>query len=682
MISKLYYIIEKNMLILFRSRGFVVGIVLAPLIIMILMGSVFSSDDINSIKIGVVDNSPDEVSSSLLANIDKSIFGLVDFNTIDECSESIVKYDTHVCVLFDENFKLSGKKKNTLYMYADYSKISLVWQIVSATTSSLTNTSQQESMNLVDSLLEQINYYDNKIDENSDKISLIVSDVEEVELKLSNSSRKLDNLNFADDTTVLDNVLALSEEIDSFRDKVQYMSDEQDLSGETIDNFSGTISESKGNLAEFESKFKNMRGDMTREKNDCAELRSYTLQKYGQYNCDNYDLTDVEHESDRVQTLYIECKAVKSDMASNLQTISEPIQACYIISMTSEMADEKITYIDQQIIELDSMIETTVEMQGDLDESIANIGDIKTSMDETSSELKKMDARLDKTKENLVDIENDVNTLTTSRTSEINSLKDELLSDIRSAVYSINLNKNDLGSIVDTFDEFKTSVDYKNLSAEAVVTPLDVVVRPVVKKKSSFDYISPILLAIMIAFSAVLIGALISIHEKLSNSIKRNLICPTSDWLFIFGTYLTNLIVLFVEMGIFMLVLLYFGAYAATNVMSLIIALFVVGSAFILIGMIIASFFNTEQSTIFAALSFLILIIFFSEVFVPMEKISPGLKIISVYNPLNLAISVFRKVVLFGFDVSSASIPLVTLAIFSILCFVNIYVLNVANARK
>jgi len=421
---------------------------------------------------------------------------------------------------------------------------------------------------------------------------------------------------------------------------------------------------------------------MASEKSDCIELRSYTIQKYAQYNCGIYDLSNVSHESDTIQSIYLQCKAVKDDLPVNLQAISDPLQRCYVIDVTSEMADEKVTYLDEQIIELDSMIETTVEMQAELEESTKNLDSLRASMTAATGELDDIDANLNLTKKNLVDIENDANALTLSESNKIHKLRDDMSSDLENIVYSINVNRNDLSSIIDSLSEFEGLDEYGNLSAEALVTPLDIVIRPVTKDKSSFDYISPFLLAIMLAFSAVLIAALISIREKLSNTMNRNLICPTSDWLFIFGTYLTNLIVLFVQMSIFMLVLFYFGVYTALNPMSLAIALFVVGSAFILCGMFIASCFGTEQSTFFAALSFLITIVFFSELIIPLEKISSGLQFVSLYNPLNLAITVFRKLVLFGFDIFSVSVPILQLAVFSVSCFVGVYMLNVVNRKR
>ncbi len=682
MISKLYYIVMKNMLVLSRSKGFMVGIVLAPLVITAIMGSVFSSDSMSSINIGVVDDSFDKVSKDLLLDTDDSKCRFKTFNAIDDCIDSILRSDTHACILFDETFSTGAEKKNKIYVYADHSRIHLVWGVINTATESLGNNSYNESIDLIDKLLNQIDDYEKKIDRNSDKIGLIVSDVGSLESRLSNSSEKLDDLDIEDNSTISDAIHTLSDDIDSFRDKIHSLSAEQDLNSDIAENFSVLIHENKNKLAEFESKFRGTREDMVKERSDCIELRSYTLEEYAQYNCDLYDLTGVSYESDTVQSVYLQCKAVKDDISVNLQTISDPLQCCYIIDITSDMADEKVVYLDDQIIELDSMIETTVEMQTGLEQSTKDLDSLKASMTAATDELDDIDTSLKQTKKNLADIESDANALTLSESNKIRKLRDEMTSDLESIVYSINVNRNDLSSIIDSLSEFEELSDYGNLSAEALVTPLDIVIKPVTKDKSSFDYISPFLLTIMIAFSAVLIAALISIHEKLSNTMNMNIICPTSDWLFIFGTYMTNLIVLFAQMSIFMLVLFYYGVYAALNPMSLVIALFVVGSAFILCGMFIASCFGTEQSTFFAALSFLIVTVFFSELIIPLEKISSGLQFISLYNPMNLAITIFRKLVLFGFDISSVSVPIYQLAALSGLCFVGVYVLNVVNRKR
>ena len=125
---------------------------------------------------------------------------------------------------------------------------------------------------------------------------------------------------------------------------------------------------------------------------------------------------------------------------------------------------------------------------------------------------------------------------------------------------------------------------------------------------------------------------------------------PTRNITFILSTYLTCLAILLIQFS-----LIFVGAkyMLKIDIMSMIgplfITLLITLLAFVSIGMFIGYLFRSDETVIFASMIFSALLMFFSNIILPLENISPELVRFFRFNPLVIANLAFKKMILFGF---------------------------------
>lgn len=96
MIKALFNEFVKNIKIMFRNITALSLLIIAPLIIILLIGYAFSGEELNHIKIGIIgDNSLDL--SGLTSNLSSAEF--IDFSSIDDCIANLKLQEMHLCIV-------------------------------------------------------------------------------------------------------------------------------------------------------------------------------------------------------------------------------------------------------------------------------------------------------------------------------------------------------------------------------------------------------------------------------------------------------------------------------------------------------------------------------------------------------------------------------------------------------
>ena len=71
--------------------------------------------------------------------------------------------------------------------------------------------------------------------------------------------------------------------------------------------------------------------------------------------------------------------------------------------------------------------------------------------------------------------------------------------------------------------------------------PIKTNIEPIVAEKTHLSNMFPTLVILIIMFIGLLLASTLVVREKTSASYFRNFITPTSDGMFMFGDYLTNM---------------------------------------------------------------------------------------------------------------------------------------------
>ena len=149
-------------------------------------------------------------------------------------------------------------------------------------------------------------------------------------------------------------------------------------------------------------------------------------------------------------------------------------------------------------------------------------------------------------------------------------------------------------------------------------------------------------------FIGLLLSSSVVIRERRGSAYFRNFLTPTNDTLFIIGHFLTNFLIISLQMLIILGVSFYFFKEALLNVLiNLIGALALIIAMFVLLGMFLGYIFKSEETGALASISLGSIFLFLSNTVLPLEYLPSFMTKVGQYNPFVLSESLIRKITLF-----------------------------------
>ena len=145
-------LLKKNFKLLWKSKLFVLTILIAPLVMAILLGLAFNNTDIYSIDIGIYTSKYDEFKNQIVYKLSEN-FNVLKFNHEDSCLRAIKDYTVHVCIVLPEAITLNNNEISEIIFYVDNTRVNLVWMILDSLSNILERSSSEMSMDLTNDLL-------------------------------------------------------------------------------------------------------------------------------------------------------------------------------------------------------------------------------------------------------------------------------------------------------------------------------------------------------------------------------------------------------------------------------------------------------------------------------------------------------------------------------------------------
>lgn len=261
-----------------------------------------------------------------------------------------------------------------------------------------------------------------------------------------------------------------------------------------------------------------------------------------------------------------------------------------------------------------------------------------------------------------------------TRESSLNNL-DSLGGLLKEGSEDLNLLRTTLDSLIAGIEGVEVT------DVEKIVAPVTTNVEPVAAKRTHLGYQFPTFVILIVMFSGLLLAVTVTIREKLSKAFFRNFIVPTSDFLFMFGSYFTNILIVAVQLGILFVVGAYFLPELRGVIFPMIIVLLLVSTVFVLMGMFIGFVFKSEETATLGAISVGSILLFFSNAILPIETLPAGIRDIAKFNPFVLSVSILKRIMLFGANFTS-SFKSISIEVYMLLCFVLIFFVLAFVARE
>ena len=112
------------------------------------------------------------------------------------------------------------------------------------------------------------------------------------------------------------------------------------------------------------------------------------------------------------------------------------------------------------------------------------------------------------------------------------------------------------------------------------------------------------------------------------------------------------------------------------------IALIVISSVFIFIGMFIGHLFRSGETSLLAAIGIAFFMLFFSNTILPIESLPSYIANIVKFNPFIIAESIVKQVILFGANLATIAEPLYFLIGGAVLFFVLTFISRELTRRS
>ena len=300
-----------------------------------------------------------------------------------------------------------------------------------------------------------------------------------------------------------------------------------------------------------------------------------------------------------------------------------------------------------------------------------------------SSEKKTLNTKLSSVNTYLLNIYNkleDPNNVTQSDYNKILSQVNEIDSKLSQVKTVIEQNTNSMSVLLsdsaDKLNALQTSLDKIQESIEkievtnatTIVTPVSTNVKPIISEKTYITYLFPSLIVLVVMFISILLATTLVMMEKHSPAFFRNFITPTRNITFFLSAYFTNLIIVFIQLVIIMVISAFFFKTLILSTLPItILILFVITTLFTFIGMLIGQIFVSEETGILAAVSLSSIFLFLSNIILPIESMPDYVKEIAKYNPFVLAETLLRKSILFQATFDKIKIELGIIIIYIII---------------
>ena len=322
---KLTSIIKKNFKLLIRSKTSAFTVLVGPLLIILLVGLVFSGKTSYDLSIGYYTPMHNNLTASFIGALEQGHYYIQEFDSEQDCIKKIEQGVIHTCIIFPRNFQISNEQSNELRFSVDNSRMNLVYKVIDSVSGLLEVESKELSYSLTQVLLSRINTTLKSIDadlllmeETNPKLNLLAVDLQKA--LIDSKAMKFDMR----DVSVLGldkGIESLSETILEVKEKnLELLNDTWDYIEILIDDYDYW---DENESAEVEADFEELRNETDILYNKTADEVQELIDDVEAFSS---SLSELEKDLNRSQRLN---KAVQAKIGSAKNNLAD-IQSSFI----------------------------------------------------------------------------------------------------------------------------------------------------------------------------------------------------------------------------------------------------------------------------------------------------------------------------------------------------------------
>ncbi len=601
-------VIKKDLKIYIRHRKTVLLIFLTPILIMILIGSMFTGgtdQGLKDIRLGVGGGS--QLGEEIIQELnDSQMFLITMENTTDPAviEEGVRsgKYSAGIFIPMDET--------HAMKLYIDNSRVLIAPVISTVFMTTTEKMSYELTLGFLSRLWEELAQMQAKLDPLQEGVIAINSSI----ISLNSSTQEvifaLDELN----------ATSLNTSVDEMKQTLQQM--KVDLNQTAAD-----INESRLEIRQLDENVSSIY-------NDAALLRDEL-----KVVVDDIDATDtalLDLQTGLHQTYDLTCTVDPSQ--PQCITLSGTIQQ---IQNTRSLLQEHTAPVISLYNSLDNVAQTSAQLHYKLNLTDARLQEMQVSIDNYTLEISNIN-------ENIADIKNVVTTLEDVKDQSANT--SQQLENLSTGM------ANSTALLVSEIERTKGVInEVTTKSPTTIAAPVTMEMEKVFEDKSQLDFLIPGIISIVLMFISFMLASITIIQERTQKTLVRTLLTPLSLGEFIFAKTFALILIALLQ-GIIMIIvafLLYGVLIPVSQWGALFLVILVYSASFIGIGMALATLADSENTAMLMSLVLSIPMLFLCGMFFPFETMPPLMAWLGNVLPITMGIRALDAVLIYqqGFDV-------------------------------
>lgn len=356
-------------------------------------------------------------------------------------------------------------------------------------------------------------------------------------------------------------------------------------------------------------------------------------------------------DKSRINFVYIILDRISTKIATKSTELSTALTNRLLTSLNN--ANSKLSEKSSNILSLSASLSESKSTVTEVVNDLSEIQPVASNFSDVDEEIKELEIKDNSTSKyadlrDLIDvIESNYNSLFGTVITVRDSSK-EGLENVKNKLNSNIQTTKDVEKTIKEINDDINSIEIRDVAR--IVSPVTTEIKPVSADSTNLNYTFPTLVVLVLLFAGLLLASTMVVQEKESKAYFRNFITPTKDITFILGNYLSSVLIIILQLVIIFVVM--FGVSNTTisdiTLLNAFIILTLLGSVFILIGMLIGYMFKSGETSNIAAISLASILLFFSNTILPIETLPSSIRGIVQFNPYIIGESALRKILLFN----------------------------------
>lgn len=594
-------VIKKDLKVYTRHEKTVLLIFIAPILIMTLIGSVFSGgseEKLKDITLGVGGGS--EAGRDIIEELNRSgMFRIIEENTTDpaviETGVRTGKYSAGIFVPPDES--------QALKLYIDNSRIQVAPVISTVFITTTEKMSYELTLGFISRLWSDLAQMESELEPLREGVVQINESIAGLNSSTGNVLSSLNEINVSD----------LNSSVTDMKIKLRQMQEELNITAYEINFTRKEIADLDANVSSIY--------------NDSASLRDEL--KIVVDNIASTDAALLGLQTDLQQTYDTTCSGPNTPQCISLDNSIAQIRD------TRSLLGEKTAPVTSLYHNLENVAQTSTDLHEKLEMTDERLEHMQESINNYTQDISHINESVDDIQFAVLHLEH------------VMGQSRNVSSQMENLTVEVTESSSDLVNEIDRTRDVLNEIIAKSPSVIAAPIRLDRVA--VFKGKSNLDFLMPGIISIVLMFISFLLASITIVQERASKTLVRTLLTPLSLEEFIIAKTIALILIALLQ-GIIMIIVafaLYDVVIPFTQWGNLFLVILVYSASFIGIGMAVATFAESENTAMLSSLVLSIPMLFLCGIFFPFETMPPLMAKLGGALPITMGIRALDSVLIY-----------------------------------